>query len=287
MRKQTRSASATAQLRSSSTMRSSTTAVRPILRWAGSKRLLIPKLRELTPPLFNRYVEPFCGSACYFLALEPQRAILSDINPDLIATYRAIKSSPGEVAEAVSKWSKTKKEYLRIRLSRPDSQIAAAARFVYLNRLAFNGVYRENQQGQFNVPFGGHRNGHMPTKSELAAFSATLSKARLSCSDFEDIVDETEEGDFLYLDPPYHYGTGRNRGEYGCGAFSSSDLNRFLAASVRAAERGVLILISYNKAHKLGKVLQGWTLSYCNARRSVAGFAKLRHSVREYLLRNY
>src|ERR1700674_2312734 len=262
-----------------STMRSSAIAIRPILRWAGSKRLLLPKLRGLTPPGFTRYIEPFCGSACYFLTLRPRQAILSDINRDLIATYGAIKAHPCEVAEAIRKWKTTKAEYLRIRGSRPHSPIVAAARFVYLNRLAFNGVYRENQHGEFNVPFGGHRNGHMPTKSELQAFSATLTNARLFCSDFEDIVDKTVEGDFLYLDPPYHYGAGRNRGEYGCGAFSSSDLSRFLAASARAAQRGVYILISYNKAHQLKKVLGAWNLSYCKARRSVAGFARSRRSV--------
>jgi DNA adenine methylase len=248
---------------------------------------MLPKLMDLKPPAIERYVEPFCGSACYFLTLKPKQAILSDINSDLIATYRAIKGSPENVADAIKRWRPTRRAYYTVRASQPTRQIDAAARFVYLNRLAFNGVYRENQFGQFNVPFGGQRNGHMPTRSELLEFSRALRNTKLCCSDFEDIVDATVEGDFLYLDPPYHYGAARNRGEYGRGAFTSVDLARFVAAAARASERGVHVLISYNRAHQLLKVLRGWSLSYCVARRSVAGFSSSRLWIREYLIRNY
>lgn len=261
--------------------------IRPILRWAGSKRLMLPKLLSLAPTNYQRYIEPFCGSACYFLALKPKRAILADLNHQLISTYAEIKARPINVAQSMKDWTGTKEEYLYARSHPVLDPIASAGRFLFLNRYSFNGVYRENRKGEFNVPFGGQRNGQLPTVQSLEAFASALSGAQLVCSDFENIINRAKAGDFLYLDPPYHYGTSRNRGEYGYGAFSSDDLGRFIEAVNRASQRGAQILISYNKAHALQRELQGWKLAYCTVRRSVAGFSASRHSIREYLLRNY
>jgi DNA adenine methylase len=259
----------------------------PVLRWAGSKRLLLPKLLQLAPVHFETYIEPFCGSACFFLALAPDSAVLSDLNPQLIATYSAIKDNSRIVAEHLGQWSTSKRQYLRLRSHVPSHRLLAASRFVYLNRLSFNGVYRENLKGEFNVPYGGTRNGTMPDRSALASFSKALKGAKLLCSDFERIVDRACAGDFVYLDPPYHYGNARNRGEYGVGAFSHDDIDRLINAVHRADKRGVSILLSYNKAHMLARRLKGWSLSYAETRRSVAGFANNRKTVREYFLRNY
>ena len=165
---------------------------------------------------------------------------------------------------------------------------AGGARFLYLNRFSFNGVYRENQNGRFNVPYGyGYRSGKLPKASSLQQFAERLKTTALICSDFEHIVDRAKKSDFIYLDPPYHYGSSRNRGEYGKGAFTQDDFDRFVRAVKRASNRGAKILISYNKAHALQKKLKGWHLYYAPVRRSVSGFAKTRNQVREYLLRNY
>lgn len=259
----------------------------PILRWAGSKRLLLPKLLSLAPPNYGTYVEPFCGSACFFLALQPRRAVLNDLNPHLIATYKQVRARPAAVAAAMTEWKATKSTYLTVRRKVEADPVRAAARFLYLNRYSFNGVYRENRHGHFNVPFAASRNGRLVSALALEAFSSALGPARLLCSDFEAVIYGAKHGDFLYLDPPYHYGETRNRGEYGLGSFSDADLDRFLEAVLSADRRGVQVLISYNKPHKLRKVLSGWKLAYCTTRRSVAGFAHARRSVREYFLRNY
>ena len=131
----------------------------PILRWAGSKRLLVPKLLSLAPKHFERYIEPFCGSACFFIALAPKKAILADLNPHLISTYSAIKDNPRKVSDHLKRWQVCKKQYLNLRKTAPTQRLLSAGRFLYLNRLSFNGVYRENRKGEFNVPFGGRRNG--------------------------------------------------------------------------------------------------------------------------------
>jgi DNA adenine methylase len=261
---------------------------KPILRWAGSKRLLLPKLLSLAPREYRRYIEPFCGSACLFLALNPPKSILADVNPHLISTYEQVKLRPIDVAEVMASWSATRKEYLRVRGASMTTAVEKAGRFLYLNRYSFNGVYRENLKGQFNVPFGGARkNGQLASVTELIAFSRALAHTRLVCSDFEDIIAQAKAGDFLYLDPPYHYGTARNRGEYGYGAFSSADVDRFVSSVAAANKRGAQILISYNRAHQLKKALKGWSLAHCSTRRSIAGFTQSRRVVREYLLRNY
>ena len=261
---------------------------KPVLRWAGSKRLMVSKLLALAPTSFRRYIEPFCGSACLYLAIRPNDAILADLNSHLIGTYACLQSEAKAVANALRRWSPTREAYLRARQLEPQAQSAeAAARFLFLNRFSFNGVYRENLQGQFNVPFGGQRAGKLPSQSDLVRFGDALKAARLICADFEKVVALSEENDFLYLDPPYHYGKTRNRGEYGLGAFTSDDLDRLVQALRSADQRGSKVLLSYNKAHQLQRHLTDWKLTYTTVRRSVAGFSSSRSNIREYQLRNY
>ncbi|MEX3998742.1 DNA adenine methylase [Paraburkholderia sp. EG285A] len=262
--------------------------MKPVLRWAGSKRQILSKLTGLAPDIGGRYIEPFCGSACLFLALNPSRALLGDVNPHLVSAYGALRAAPDAIAGVLKGWDVNKETYLHLR-GLPASADAAfnAAKFLYLNRYCFNGVYRENRKGQFNVPYGGYRTGPLPGVDELRQFSARLQSAELYCGDFTRAVRDANASDFIYLDPPYYYGSVRNRGEYGWNAFSDDDVER-LVEEVRAAdERGVRILISYNQAHTLRKALPGWRLTYAPVRRSVAGFSKGRKSVREYQLRNY
>jgi DNA adenine methylase len=130
----------------------------PFLRWAGSKRLLLPVLQNFWTARHKRYVEPFAGSACLFFAIKPAKAILGDLNPELIATYIEVKYRIGAVLDELKKLKpKSKREYKRLRsidiaaLTPP----ARAARFIYLNRYCFNGIYRTNLLGQFNVPYSG------------------------------------------------------------------------------------------------------------------------------------
>jgi DNA adenine methylase len=129
---------------------------RPILRWAGSKRKLLPKLISLSPSSSGRYVEPFAGSAALFFALQPQDALLSDFNPELIETYKILSANAGSVWRRLSQMPGSRDFYYRIRARNPTSMssIDRAARFIYLNRYCFNGVYRTNRLGQFNVPRG-------------------------------------------------------------------------------------------------------------------------------------
>src|SRR5258708_7755717 len=145
----------------------------PFLRWAGSKRQLVKTLSSYWDDTFGRYVEPFAGSACLFFHVQPSRAILGDQNEELIATYKEIKCRPEYVAKRLRLLKKSKTTYYRIRKQsvRGLSSIEQAARFIYLNRCCFNGLYRTNLKGEFNVPYGGDGSGSIPSAETLKVCS--------------------------------------------------------------------------------------------------------------------
>ena len=162
---------------------------RSFLRWAGSKKQILPILHTHWNSSFTRYVEPFAGSACLFFRIQPKRALLGDINKDLISTYIEVKYRVAEVIEELSKLEKGRDNYLRLRgidvteLTRSEK----AARFIYLNRFCFNGLYRTNLKGQFNVPYGGERSGGIPTDKALRSCSRMLKRANHIAGGFEKV----------------------------------------------------------------------------------------------------
>lgn len=262
--------------------------VEPLLRWAGSKKKLLPVLLEAASSDAKRYIEPFAGSAVLFLRLGAGKAILGDLNQALIETYRTVQRCPRAVWERASMLGDTPDDYYAIRAI-PRERLNAyerAAQFVYLNRYCFNGVYRTNRAGRFNVARG---KGHlfMPDLDAFQAFAKRLRAAELRCSDFEEILAEAGQGDFVYLDPPYALGDKRDRGEYGCDAFREKDEFR-LIASLRAADRrGAKILLSYSPATTVLQGLKKWQRHDLTVARNVAGFTSARRSANEVLLSNY
>ena len=262
--------------------------MRPILRWAGSKRQLLPSLTANVPNQFGAYIEPFAGSACFFFALQPDRAVLGDFNKELIDAYQIIADSPRAIARAVNKMPTEPEFYYELRALHVPSlpPIARAARFVYLNRFSFNGVYRTNRKGAFNVPRG-KKTGSLPTTESLEAVAEVLRNATLVCGDFENTLRYANRGDFVYMDPPYRLDEARMRGEYGYGAFSSCDLDRLEAALVTLDRRGVKFLLSYKYRRQFHQSMQRWSMLTQVVRRHVGGFADRRSNVRELLVANY
>jgi DNA adenine methylase len=268
-------------------MRGSATSFPSFLRWAGSKKQLIPVLAARAPTQFTRYIEPFVGSAALFFHLRPELAVLSDINSELIHAFTAVRVAPGEIAEKLSRLPTGADHYYRLRATNPASlePIERAVRFIFLNRFCFNGVYRTNQKGMFNVPFG-CRTGRLPTREHLENCAKVLEKAEFRCVDFEESVGLARTGDFVYADPPYATGS-RYRGEYGYGGFQEKDLARFAAVMQAASARGAQILISYSETPVLRESLAGWCHYSLEVRRHVAGSARHRSTVREQLLANF
>lgn len=260
----------------------------PILRWAGSKRQILPTLVANTPKQYGAYLEPFAGSACLFFALQPERAVIGDFNTELIAAYQIIAKAPKAVALALSKMPTDPEFYyeLRARDTTGLARVARAARFVYLNRFSFNGVYRTNRKGLFNVPRG-KKTGALPTPESLVAAAKALENATFVSGDFEKTLEIAKRGDFVYMDPPYRLDETRMRGEYGYGAFSSSDLERLADVLVTLDRCGVKFLLSYKYRRGFHKSMQRWHLLTQLVRRHVGGFTDRRRKVRELLVSNY
>lgn len=260
----------------------------PILRWAGSKKKLLPLLAAAKPPTISRYVEPFVGSAILFLRLDAEAAILGDINSDLIETYGTLRDHHHDVWERVSAMSQDDDYYYELRAQDASAlgKLDRAARFVYLNRFCFNGVYRTNRQGRFNVARGyGHL--YVPSAEVFSGMAKALRRADLHCGDFEPVVNRAASGDFLYLDPPYALGGKRDRGEYGVGSFREPDEDRLVEAIQRASRRGVNVLLSYSPSPRVIENLPGWQVRELTVARNVAGFAGSRRQAREILVSNY
>ena len=260
---------------------------RPVLRWAGSKRKLLPRLLQYTPGSFRRYIEPFAGSACLFAALQPKRAILGDLNNDLIHAYSMIAADPDAIAAIVLKYPRSSAAYYKARSLNPAdlSDLERAGRFVYLNRHCFNGVYRTNKAGTFNVPMGSKLS-PLPTVDHFRHWAQLLKNVKLVAGDFDLCVKKAGAGDFVYLDPPYALNDERFRGEYGYGSFNSSDLGRLAAALHHLDLKGATFLLSYRCKKSVRNLLRVWHQRTLEVRRHVSGFSGGRSNVRELLISN-
>lgn len=178
----------------------------PVLKWAGGKSQMLDRLVPLVPNRYERYIEPFFGGGALFFALRPQFAILSDSNPDLISFYTAIRDDVESVIRIAKRFKTDEDSFYEIRSLDPERLDAAerAARLLYLNRTCFNGLYRVNRQGQFNVPYGRYKNPRVCDEEALFSASAALANATLLCADYRDVLrEQARPRDFVFLDPPY------------------------------------------------------------------------------------
>jgi len=179
----------------------------PFVKWAGGKRQLLPELRKYVPPYYGRYIEPFVGGGALFFDLLPDRAIVNDSNEELVITYLVIKDNVDELIEKLLEYEYCPDFYYGLRekdTSMMDS-VSIAARFIYLNKCCFNGLYRVNKAGKFNVPMGRYVNPKICEVEKLQAVSHALQDTIIECSDYKDVLDKyARKGDFIYIDPPYH-----------------------------------------------------------------------------------
>lgn len=215
----------------------------PFLNWAGGKRWLVSSCKESFPKNYNAYIEPFLGSGAVFFGIQPHTAILSDMNPDLMETYQAIKDDWEKVEKALREHHKkhSKEYYYKMRDSRPRTAYSKAANFIYLNRTCWNGLYRVNLKGKFNVPIGTKENVILDTDN-FEKISNILSNAKLFSGDFEEIIEKSSYGDLLFVDPPYTVKHNFNNFiKYNEKLFKWDDQIRLRNCLLRAKERGVHI----------------------------------------------
>lgn len=266
--------------------------VRPFLRWAGSKRRLVPVLQAFwEPERHSRYVEPFMGSACLFFQLRPERAVLSDSNDQLVELFQVVRDRPAEVHERLSAIPRTQARYYKERAKDPGRMkpLNRAVRFLYLNRNCFNGLYRTNNSGRFNVPYAGpkRRVGGYPSAEELAIAAATLEVAQIEQGDFDSIVRKVvAPGDLVYLDPPYAVANRRVFKQYGPQIFGLDDLQRLKCLLDHIDEVGSDFVVSYADCPEAREAFQGWRIVETSTRRNISGFSKHRRIDSELIVTN-
>jgi DNA adenine methylase len=261
----------------------------PFLRWAGSKRRLLPALQTFWTKKHTRYVEPFAGSACLFFALKPPKAILGDLNPELIATYIEVKYRIGAVLKELKRLKpEDKEEYIRLR-SLDTSKMkphARAARFIYLNRYCFNGIYRTNLLGQFNVPYSGVRCGSVPADDVFATCSRRLKTARFVRGDFERVLQQAQKGDLVYMDPPFAVRARRVFRQYDPSTFTHEDITRLRSWMERLNAKRINFVVSYAESDEADVLRKNFSYETVSVRRNIAGFTGSRILTNELLISN-
>lgn len=261
----------------------------PFLRWAGSKRRLLPILQSFWTKKHIRYVEPFAGSACLFFALKPPKAILGDLNPELIATYLEVKHRIDEVLKALKRLKAFDKEqYNRLRKQEPTklASPARAARFIYLNRHCFNGIYRTNLLGQFNVPYSGVRCGVFPDDEVFHKCSRRLQTARFFRGDFEKTLTQARRGDLVYMDPPFAVRARRVFREYDPATFAHKDIVRLRSWMLRLNCARINFVVSYAESEESDILRRNFSYETVSVRRNIAGFTGSRAQTNELLISN-
>ena len=245
-------------------------------------------LRQFWDNGYDRYIEPFAGSSCFFFAIRPDQAILSDKNRELIEAYEVLREDPELLHTSLAALPRNKSTYYFERSRDPArlSRFDRAVRFVYLNRNCFNGIYRTNLSGQFNVPFGGTRTGAAISRSELTACADALGNTILRSWDFGTTLRYAQEGDFVYMDPPYAITGKRMFREYGLKMFDLDDIGRLKEHLVRLDGRGVDFLVSYADSPEGRSIAREWSSRRIRVGRQVAGFSGSRRHAYELLITN-
>lgn len=261
--------------------------MKPFIRWAGSKKQLLQTLAAYWSHSFQRYIEPFAGSACLYFHLEPRTAILGDMNSELILALRAIRLDVDRVLECYRRLPRTATSFYRIRTAETASLsiFEAAARFLYLNSLCFNGLYRTNSEGRFNVPYCPP--GHATMKEDhIRQAASLLSRATLMNDDFEATASLATRGDFVYMDPPYALSARRVFSEYGPNPFCVKDLERLSRLLERLDANGVKFLVSYADCKEGRTAFEPWHRRRVWTRRNIAGFTGDRRGSYELIATN-
>lgn len=245
------------------------------LKWAGGKNWFVKHQSHRLPNQYNRYIDPFLGGGSVFFHMEPEEAILSDVNGELISTYRAIQQDWERLDRKLRVYARRHNEnyYYEVRGKRPREITSIAARMIYLNRTCFNGIYRVNRKGEFNVPRGS-KNSVITGLEEFEQRSRLLQNADIRCCDFEDTINEAQEDDFLFCDPPYAIQEEQNFVGYTQNLFNWEDQIRLANALERARQRNVKILMT-NVDHASVRALyenrEGFVLDEVSRYSSISG----------------
>lgn len=265
--------------------------VHPFLKWPGGKRWLIANYRHIFPAEYNHYFEPFLGGGSAFFSLMPQHATISDINGELVNTYRVMSRNPAQLRAHLIQHQEqhSATHYYAIRANVPYDAIERAARFLYLNRTCFNGMYRVNRLGEFNVPIGTKQR-FTDDVAQFEEYAEALHNVHIRKQDFVATIREAANGDLVFADPPYTIAHNQNAFiKYNEKLFSWKDQKRLLNALIRARDRGAIIIATnayYPDLQQMYDDNRFHTQALCRFS-SISGLADGRGTQQELLISSY
>lgn len=266
----------------------------PIVKWVGGKRQLMFELLKNMPKSYNRYFEPFIGGGALFFELQPEQAYISDMNEELINLYSVVRDNVYELIDDLSKHEVSKEYFLEIRnIDRTEkyaelSDVERASRFIYLNRTCFNGMYRVNSQGQFNVPFGHYKNPRIIDENNLLNCSELLKKTEIKCADFSEILTKVQKDDFVYFDPPYvPLNETSSFTSYTKDGFDIDMQFKLRDVCDELDSKGVKFMLSNSDTKLVNELYANYEIKKVFASRQINANADGRGKITEVLVRNY
>jgi DNA adenine methylase len=264
---------------------------RPFLKWAGGKGQLISQYIPYFPPRFSTYYEPFLGGGAIFFYLQPTSSVLMDINPGLVNVFSCVRDRVEELIECLRQHRDRHCQdyYYQIRAHTFSCPVEQAARLIYLNKTCFNGLYRENSKGQFNVPMGTYKNPAIFDPVLLQSASQVLQKARIEVQPFEAVLEYAHtRADFVYFDPPYHPISATSKfTSYNRYSFQEQDQIRLRDTFVTLANRGVCVMLSNSDCPFIRDLYKDFTIHTIYAARSINSNAGKRGKITEVLVTCY
>lgn len=269
---------------------------KPILKWVGGKRQLLPEIKKYIPNNYNRYIEPFIGGGAVLFEITPNNAIINDINYEIINVYNVIKNNPEELIKKLKTFENTEEKYYEIRnIDRTPkynslSDIEKAARTIYLNRTCFNGLYRVNSKGQNNVPYGKYKSPTICDEENIKNCNSffNIHHVEIKNMDFEKILDLALPNDFIYLDPPYAPLTATaSFTSYSKDGFDVKDQERLKKKCDELTKKGIKFLQSNSSAPLIKDLYKDYTIIEVDAKRNIASKTSSREKVKEVLIKNF
>ncbi len=265
---------------------------KPFVKWAGGKRQIIDELIGRVPKKFKTYFEPFVGGGALLFELQPEKAVIGDTNFELINAYLVIRDKVEELIEDLKRHKNEKEYYYKMRSLDPETldPVKRASRFIYLNRTCYNGLWRVNSKGEFNVPFGRHKNPKICDEENLRAVSEYLRRAdiKIVCRDYKETLEEAKRGDFVYLDPPYAPVSETSRfTKYTGEGFSLKDQEELAEVFRELDRRGCYVMLSNSDTEFVRKLYRGYIIERVSANRFINCVAKKRKNHTELIIRNY
>lgn len=264
---------------------------KPPVKWAGGKTQLLAQLKPLFPQNgFELYIEPFVGGGAVFFHLLPPRAVLIDNNAELINFYKVVRDNLEELLADLANHQNTPEYYYEMRALNPDQldAVRRASRFLYLNKTGYNGLWRVNRKGQFNVPYGRYKNPNIRDEENLRRVSTALQKTKIIHGDFTLLLNYVTRKTFIYFDPPYHpISETANFTSYTPDSFTADDQRRLALLFFALDKKGCLLMLSNSDTPFIRELYKNYDIQVVYARRAINCRGDRRGPIAELVIRNY